>query len=60
LSLFKEMQLVGMNPSSVSFLNVLPVCAHMEVPREGQEIHGCAIRRRFESEVIELRGGVLS
>jgi hypothetical protein len=47
------MQLVGMNPTSVSFVNVLPACAHVEVVREGEQIHGCATRRRFESEVIE-------
>jgi pentatricopeptide repeat protein len=36
LSLFKEMLLAGMNPSSISFVNVLLACAHMEVVREGQ------------------------
>ena len=53
------MQLVGMNPTSVSFVNVLPACAHMEVVREGEEIHGCATRRRFESEVIEGGGALI-
>eukprot|EP01018_Ginkgo_biloba_P030278 Gb_21443 [translate_table: standard] len=50
LKVFHQMQLAGVEPSSVSFINVLPACAHLAAVQQGKEIHGRIIRIGLDTD----------
>ncbi|CAI9785787.1 unnamed protein product [Fraxinus pennsylvanica] len=45
LSLFSEMELVGMKQDIVSYMGVLTACANMSAIRKGKEVHAFAMKR---------------
>ncbi|PKU64727.1 Pentatricopeptide repeat-containing protein [Dendrobium catenatum] len=51
LQVFREMLISGMKPNSVTLCTVLPVCSAMKAINLGKEIHGFALRNRFEEDV---------
>ncbi|XP_020597215.1 pentatricopeptide repeat-containing protein At2g29760, chloroplastic-like [Phalaenopsis equestris] len=51
LQVFRVMLLSGMKPNSVTLCTVLHVCSAMKAIKFGKEIHGFAVRNRFESDV---------
>ncbi|KAH9317193.1 hypothetical protein KI387_018962 [Taxus chinensis] len=52
LTLFREMQLQGLKPDSVTVVNTLPACAHLSALQQGKRIHGHTIQINLESDVI--------
>jgi pentatricopeptide repeat protein len=52
LETFKDMNLHGMKPDSVTIASVLPACARVEALQQGKEIHGYTIKSIFASDVF--------
>eukprot|EP01018_Ginkgo_biloba_P013168 Gb_21055 [translate_table: standard] len=52
LKVFRQMQLVGMNPNANTFASVLPACANLAALEEGMEIHEEIIRSKFQCNVF--------
>ncbi|XP_059074579.1 pentatricopeptide repeat-containing protein At1g11290, chloroplastic isoform X2 [Cryptomeria japonica] len=52
LYLFKDMNIRGMEPDSVTIACVLPACARIASLQHGKEIHGYMIKNRFASDVL--------
>eukprot|EP01018_Ginkgo_biloba_P030407 Gb_26154 [translate_table: standard] len=52
LKLFRQMQLAGMIPNSVTVVSVLTACGRLAAPQQGKETHGHIIRREFDSDVF--------
>eukprot|EP01018_Ginkgo_biloba_P026037 Gb_14324 [translate_table: standard] len=51
LKMFRQMQLDGMKPTSVTILSVLPACTQLGAIRQGKEIHAYIIRMGFQLNV---------
>ena len=47
LSLFSEMQLMGLKQDNVSFMGALSACANLIAIKQGKEIHGFLLRKLF-------------
>ncbi|CBI35582.3 unnamed protein product, partial [Vitis vinifera] len=47
LSLFSEMQLMGLKQDNVSFMGALSACANLTAIKQGKEIHGFLLRKLF-------------
>eukprot|EP01018_Ginkgo_biloba_P030201 Gb_04420 [translate_table: standard] len=52
MKLFRQMQLAGVKPNSITIASVLPACAHLSALQQGMEIHDCIFRSGFESDVF--------
>eukprot|EP01018_Ginkgo_biloba_P015184 Gb_08053 [translate_table: standard] len=52
LKLFREMQLSGAKPNSITIASVLPACAYLVGLQQGKEIHDYIFRSGFESDVF--------
>ncbi|KAF5201233.1 Pentatricopeptide repeat-containing protein [Thalictrum thalictroides] len=50
LDLFRAMQVEEFKPNRVTLLAVLPACAELGSSKHGRQIHGYAIRHRYELE----------
>ncbi|GMY17203.1 pentatricopeptide repeat-containing protein [Fagus crenata] len=48
LELFNEMLLEGLQPSSITFLTLLPACGDKGTLRVGRELHGYIIKNQFD------------
>eukprot|EP01018_Ginkgo_biloba_P030797 Gb_33210 [translate_table: standard] len=51
-TLFHQMQLAGMKPSSVTMVTVLPACAHLGALQHGKGIHNYIIKYGFQLDVF--------
>jgi pentatricopeptide repeat protein len=58
LFLFEEMQVQGIKPNPITLISVLPACAKLLALQQGKQIHGYAVRRGFESDVVMGTGFV--
>ncbi|XP_034690057.1 pentatricopeptide repeat-containing protein At1g18485-like [Vitis riparia] len=47
LSLFSEMQLMGLKQDNVSFMGALSACANLTAIKQGKEIHGFLLKKLF-------------
>eukprot|EP01018_Ginkgo_biloba_P037498 Gb_11389 [translate_table: standard] len=54
LTLFHEMQFTNVIPNSVTIVSVLQACTHLTSLKQGRWIHGCIIRRGFETDVFVM------
>eukprot|EP01018_Ginkgo_biloba_P019015 Gb_21714 [translate_table: standard] len=52
LKLFRQMQLAGVNPNSVTFASVLPACANLAALEHGKEVHENIIKSGFDSDIF--------
>eukprot|EP01018_Ginkgo_biloba_P002565 Gb_33726 [translate_table: standard] len=52
LKLFRQMQLAGVKPNSMTFASVLPACANLAALEQGMEIHEEINRNGFQSNVF--------
>eukprot|EP01018_Ginkgo_biloba_P012960 Gb_16062 [translate_table: standard] len=52
LTLFNQMQRIGIQPNQVTFASVLPACAKLAALRNGMELHEEIIRNGFQSHVF--------
>ncbi|KAL0460909.1 UNVERIFIED_CONTAM: Pentatricopeptide repeat-containing protein [Sesamum latifolium] len=52
ISLFKEMEVVGLNHDGISYTGVLSACANISAIKEGKQIHAFAIRRLFHEHLF--------
>ncbi|KAL0418445.1 UNVERIFIED_CONTAM: Pentatricopeptide repeat-containing protein [Sesamum radiatum] len=52
ISLFKEMEEVGLNHDGISYTGVLSACANISAIKEGKQIHAFAIRRLFHEQLF--------
>eukprot|EP01018_Ginkgo_biloba_P008462 Gb_26311 [translate_table: standard] len=52
LKLFRQMQVTGMEPNSVTFACVLSTCANLAALHEGKEVHGDVIRSGFQYDIV--------
>ena len=52
MSLFSEMGLIGMKHDVVSFMGVISACANQSALKQGQEIHGLAIRNHVHTHIF--------
>lgn len=52
LSLFSEMEMVGMKQDIVSYMGVLTACANISAIRKGMEVHAFAMRRLFHEHLF--------
>eukprot|EP01018_Ginkgo_biloba_P031948 Gb_02723 [translate_table: standard] len=52
LSMFYQMQQIGIQPSPFTFASVLPACANLSALDQGKEIHEVIIRCGFQSNVF--------
>ncbi|KAL0370305.1 UNVERIFIED_CONTAM: Pentatricopeptide repeat-containing protein [Sesamum angustifolium] len=52
ISLFKEMEVVGLNHDGISYTGVLSACANISAIKEGKQIHAFAIRRLFHEQLF--------
>ncbi|KAL2510926.1 Pentatricopeptide repeat-containing protein [Abeliophyllum distichum] len=52
LSLFTEMEMVGMKQDIVSYMGVLAASANISAIREGKQIHAFALRRLFHEHLF--------
>eukprot|EP01018_Ginkgo_biloba_P017187 Gb_23320 [translate_table: standard] len=50
LKFFREMQMEGMEPESVTILSVLPACINFEALKQGKEIHNYITRSGLSSD----------
>ncbi|PIA42907.1 hypothetical protein AQUCO_02000389v1, partial [Aquilegia coerulea] len=50
LDLFRAMQVEEFKPNRVTLLAVLPACAELGSSKHGKQVHGYAIRHRYELE----------
>ncbi|WCJ34584.1 Pentatricopeptide repeat (PPR-like) superfamily protein [Euphorbia peplus] len=63
LSVFRAMQLSQHRPDTVIMARMLILCSDIKAPKLGKEIHGHALKKRFESipfvsaEIIKMYGG---
>eukprot|EP00253_Pinus_taeda_P022794 PITA_22794 len=51
LELVRQMQVEGIKPDAVTFVNVLPICARLEILKHGKEIHSYIVRNELDSYV---------
>eukprot|EP01018_Ginkgo_biloba_P023373 Gb_39406 [translate_table: standard] len=51
-TLFRQMQLLGVKPNSVTMASVIPACVHLPALQQGKQIHAYIIRRGFESDIV--------
>lgn len=51
LELFRRMQSLGFRPNSVTLSSILPSLSHLSYMKGGREIHGYAIRNRFDRNI---------
>ncbi|XP_057818267.2 pentatricopeptide repeat-containing protein At2g27610 isoform X2 [Cryptomeria japonica] len=51
-ALFRQMQLSGVKPNSVTIVSILPVCARSADSLKGKEIHNYIIKHGFESNIL--------
>lgn len=52
LSLFTEMNLLGMKHDTVSYMGVLSACANNAAAKLGKEIHGISVRKLFNRHLF--------
>lgn len=52
ISLFAEMEMLGMNHDTVSYTGVLSACANISAIKEGKQIHAFAMRRLFHEHLF--------
>ncbi|KAL7084649.1 hypothetical protein ACP275_14G234900 [Erythranthe tilingii] len=52
ISLFTEMEMLGLNLDTVSYMGVLSACTNMSAVKEGKQIHAFAIRRLFHEHLF--------
>ncbi|KAL8549729.1 hypothetical protein ACS0TY_008538 [Phlomoides rotata] len=52
ITLFKEMEMLGLNHDTVSYMGVLSACANSSAIKEGKEIHAFATRRLFHEHLF--------
>jgi pentatricopeptide repeat protein len=52
LTFFKEMQVQGVKPNSITIVSVLPACADLLALEQGKQIHGYVIRSGCESDIV--------
>ncbi|MQL77623.1 hypothetical protein Taro_010032 [Colocasia esculenta] len=52
LSLFVEMQHVGLKYDAVSFMGVLSACANLSSIKRGKEVHALSIRKHFHDHLF--------
>ncbi|XP_059067389.1 pentatricopeptide repeat-containing protein At2g39620 [Cryptomeria japonica] len=52
LDTFKQMQLAGINPNSVTFASILPACAKIGALEQGMDIHQSILQWGFSSDII--------
>lgn len=52
MSLFKEMEMLGLNHDTVSYMGVLSACANSSAIKKGKEIHAFATRRLFHQHLF--------
>lgn len=51
LELFREMQTLGFRPNSVTISSILPSLSHLSYMKGGRELHGYAIRNKFDRNI---------
>eukprot|EP01018_Ginkgo_biloba_P037424 Gb_17094 [translate_table: standard] len=51
LILFKQMQLAGVKPNSITIVGLIPACAHLGALQQGKCVHEYTIRNGFDSDV---------
>nr|AYM00789.1 pentatricopeptide repeat protein [Salvia miltiorrhiza] len=52
ISLFREMDMLGMDHDTVSYTGVLSACANMSALEEGRQIHALAIMKMFHEHLF--------
>jgi len=52
LETFKYMQLLNVNPYSVTFSSILPTCATIRALEKGMDIHHRVLKNYFELNVV--------
>ncbi|XVE59851.1 hypothetical protein DITRI_Ditri05aG0080100 [Diplodiscus trichospermus] len=52
VSLFSEMELIGMKHDIVSFIGVISACANQAALKRGKEIHGLAVKKNFHAHLF--------
>lgn len=52
ISLFKEMDMLGLSHDTVSYTGVLSACANISAFKEGRQIHTLAIRKLFHEHLF--------
>ncbi|KAH9294421.1 hypothetical protein KI387_040375, partial [Taxus chinensis] len=52
LELFREVQMAGIQPNSITVASVLSACSHVAALQRGKEIHDYIIRRGLDSDVF--------
>ncbi|EYU35955.1 hypothetical protein MIMGU_mgv1a024216mg, partial [Erythranthe guttata] len=52
ISLFTEMEMLGLNLDTVSYMGVLSACTNMSAVKEGKQIHAFATRRLFHEHLF--------
>lgn len=52
ISLFREMEMVGLKHETVSYTGVLSACANISACKEGKQIHTLAIRNLFHEHLF--------
>ncbi|XP_057819549.2 pentatricopeptide repeat-containing protein At3g02330, mitochondrial [Cryptomeria japonica] len=52
LKIFKQMQLAGVNPNSLTFACILPACGKLGALKHGMEVHQKIIKSGFRSDAI--------
>ncbi|XP_047970165.1 LOW QUALITY PROTEIN: pentatricopeptide repeat-containing protein At1g18485 [Salvia hispanica] len=52
ITLFREMEMVGMSHDTVSYTGVLAACANMSASEAGRQIHALAVIRTFDKHLF--------
>ncbi|KAL1531747.1 pentatricopeptide repeat-containing protein [Salvia divinorum] len=52
ITLFREMEMVGMSHDTVSYTGALAACANMSAAEEGRQIHALAVTRMFDEHLF--------
>lgn len=50
--LFKEMEISGLKPDTISYMGVLSACANLSAIKEGKQIHAFAMRRLLHDHLF--------